>query len=427
MVPDPHCASCNGTFVEKMDNPTDDPRDYQNVLGGIDDDAFGQENFFMTLQSVLRSRPTRPLTPPPPIPSGRSFNPPRRAATTDETFGQRSGGGSRTPRGASSGSPPFSDPLHRAMFGNDDFLPRPSRSSTNAEGRTAHGYFRSGSPGPYEIHINRTRTRDSDSIPAPMMLHYLMSLMSMQPGGNSRAPDFFSGLLPPGSEDGRWGDYVFNQEALDQIISQIMENSSSHPVPATEQVVEKLPREVLEAGSPLLEKDCAVCKDQFSLNTEDPAEQVVVTLPCKHPFHEPCITPWLKSSGTCPVCRHELVPQPHHDHPNLGAPGPSGPTPGPSSSPSPDGGGSGARDGGGGGLFNGLFNLLNTNNSNGQREGSHERPSHQRRGSDWVNAPGGTSRRSGNSGRARSAERRPTSPRGGRDFPGGYHWDTGVD
>jgi len=40
----------------------------------------------------------------------------------------------------------------------------------------------------------------------------------------------------------------------------------------------------------------------------------VVTLPCKHPFHEPCIIPWLKSSGTCPVCRHALVPQPEH-HP----------------------------------------------------------------------------------------------------------------
>ena len=52
-----------------------------------------------------------------------------------------------------------------------------------------------------------------------------------------------------------------------------------------------------------LEKDCAVCKEQFKLETEDPDEQVVVTLPCNHPFHEPCITPWLKSSGTCPVCR----------------------------------------------------------------------------------------------------------------------------
>lgn len=102
-----------------------------------------------------------------------------------------------------------------------------------------------------------------------------------------------------------------------------MENSNAHrPVPATDEVMAKLPKEILEIGcapvwcfycysraqsmyftAATLEKDCAVCKEQFSLETEDPDEQVVVTLPCQHPFHEPCIMPWLKSSGTCPVCR----------------------------------------------------------------------------------------------------------------------------
>lgn len=52
-----------------------------------------------------------------------------------------------------------------------------------------------------------------------------------------------------------------------------------------------------------LEKDCAVCKEQFTIDAEDTADLVVVTLPCKHPFHEGCIVPWIKASGTCPVCR----------------------------------------------------------------------------------------------------------------------------
>src|ERR1700733_11896968 len=102
-----------------------------------------------------------------------------------------------------------------------------------------------------------------------------------------------------------------------------MENSNAHrPVPATEEIIDGLPRKLLEVGctslydlfcnhvcsygpciAPMLEKDCAVCKEQFKLETDDPDEQMVVTLPCTHPFHEPCILPWLKSSGTCPVCR----------------------------------------------------------------------------------------------------------------------------
>ena len=37
--------------------------------------------------------------------------------------------------------------------------------------------------------------------------------------------------------------------ALDQVITQIMEHSNAHrPVPATEEIIEKLPREVLMEG-----------------------------------------------------------------------------------------------------------------------------------------------------------------------------------
>ena len=88
--------------------------------------------------------------------------------------------------------------------------------------------------------------------------------------------------------------------------------------------------------APLLQKDCAVCKDQFSLQTEDPDEQVVITLPCKHPFHSPCILPWLKQNGTCPSCRYQLVPQPGSAPNPNGNPGPGpGPSTGTSNSSQP--------------------------------------------------------------------------------------------
>lgn len=105
--------------------------------------------------------------------------------------------------------------------------------------------------------------------------------------------------------------------------------------------------------APLLDKDCAVCKDQFKLDTEDTDELVIVTLPCHHSFHEPCIMPWLKSSGTCPVCRYvcatssidgntanilinryQLIPQHESEGHGTASNHPAQPTPGPAPGPS---------------------------------------------------------------------------------------------
>jgi len=222
-------------------------------------------------------------------------------------------------------------------------------------------------------------------IAGPLMAQYLMALLG-------RDPLFEAGMGEAG-ERGRMGDYVFNQEALDQIITQIMENSNSHrPVPATDEIIGNLPRDVLEAGSPMLEKDCAVCKEQFQTETEDPDEQIVVTLPCNHPFHEPCILPWLKSSGTCPVCRHALIPQPDHHPP---PPRDSGPGPG-SGGPS-DGSSSPPRSpprGGGDNIFQTLFGYMGGGSSGANGSASTENHpdssprSRNARSSEQPNIPG---------------------------------------
>jgi E3 ubiquitin-protein ligase RNF115/126 len=82
------------------------------------------------------------------------------------------------------------------------------------------------------------------------MANYLMALLGHTEPGMFGMP-----------ENGRMGDYVFNQEALDQIISQIMENSNAHrPVPAPEEAIAKLPREVLMEGCKYLHvlKSCRI-------------------------------------------------------------------------------------------------------------------------------------------------------------------------
>ena len=122
---------------------------------------------------------------------------------------------------------------------------------------------------------------DQINITGPMMAQYLMALLGARRPGATRGgmggdpfTELFGGLGPFGTfgaggqaqgGNGRWGDYVFNQEgmhirvfwnrelilavALDQIITQIMENSNSgRPTPATDEIIKNLPREVLEAG-----------------------------------------------------------------------------------------------------------------------------------------------------------------------------------
>ena len=202
--------------------------------------------------------------------------------------------------------------------------------------------------------------------------------------------------------------------------------------------------------APLLEKDCAVCKDQFSLTTEDPDEQVIVTLPCKHPFHEPCIIPWLKSSGTCPVCRYvylpficppltfrspstctdmiprrryQLVPQPDHHSPGPG--GSNGPDGNNNRRRSGSGGGSGGSPGSPsaapGGIFGNLFQLFggsygNDSGSSTSGNNNHSTSSSNTTGNNQPSTSGTTNNNSINSNSSQFQQR---SSR--EHIPGG--WD----
>jgi len=388
MMPDPHCASCNGTFVEKIENPEDDPREYQqDIPGGFEDP--GMNNIFRLFG--LQPQFEHEIRPPSYGPERTSAGSLRPGARIEFT-----GGRNRGTRVISIGGPNASG--------------RSSNRGPN-EVPTMSQYLRRG-PEP------RTQERpDRAVIAGPMMAQYLMALLGAQrPGltrdGGGLGEDPFTELIfgslgPHDAEgvNGRWGDYAFNQEALDQIITRLMESANSgRPVPATNEVIGNLPREVLEEGSPRLQQDCAVCKDQFKLETDDPDEQVVVTLPCTHPFHEGCILPWIKSSGTCPVCRYALVPQPEHHTPGQGSAGSSESTlNGSSNRPSPRPPGPANEDSGG--FFNSMFGSTSSGHS-GNASGS----------------PRTTASRSRSypDPRQRTNTRRRDGSGSGQDFPGAW-------
>ncbi|PAV22068.1 zinc finger 364 [Pyrrhoderma noxium] len=299
MTPEPQCENCHGTFVEKIEDPEDDPRDFHQAGFNPTNDPL---RLFASLLGQQEHRHRSPTNSDQDTPR-RSFSPLMPGSFQME-FGTSNG------RTFIVGGPNTLFPRRRS-FDRENETP-------GANPPTLHDFLR----------IAREETEsDNDrrpSIPGNLMAQYLFALLAGAPAGVT------SGANSPGS--GRWGDYIFSQDALDRLITQIMENSNvNRPVPAPEDVVENLPRKVLELGDPLLENDCAVCKEQFDAKAAEPSEQIVITLPCKHAFHEGCILPWLKSSGTCPVCRFALVPQPNsHSH----EAGPSAS----SSSPPPSGG-----------------------------------------------------------------------------------------
>ncbi|KAI1828129.1 hypothetical protein F4861DRAFT_244557 [Xylaria intraflava] len=97
------------------------------------------------------------------------------------------------------------------------------------------------------------------------------------------------------------GDAVYSQEALDRIITNLMEANpqSNAPPPASENAIASLPKRKLDANilGPELKGECTICIEEVHVGDE------VIMLPCGHWFHEECAGLWLKQHNSCPVCR----------------------------------------------------------------------------------------------------------------------------
>ncbi|KAI1107440.1 hypothetical protein F4804DRAFT_160428 [Jackrogersella minutella] len=121
------------------------------------------------------------------------------------------------------------------------------------------------------------------------------------------------------------GDAVYSQEALDRIITNLMEANpqSNAPAPASDEAIATLPKKKLDEAmlGPELKGECTICIDDMKVGDE------AVVLPCKHWFHEQCVVLWLKQHNTCPICRAPIdgdaAGRPSNAVPNT-HPGPAG-------------------------------------------------------------------------------------------------------
>ncbi|KAF2472885.1 uncharacterized protein BDR25DRAFT_312764 [Lindgomyces ingoldianus] len=101
------------------------------------------------------------------------------------------------------------------------------------------------------------------------------------------------------------GDFVYSQEALDRIISQLMEQNATGnaPGPASQDDINSLPRKpvTVEMLGPEGRAECSICMEEVLIGEE------VTELPCHHWFHHPCVAMWLSEHDTCPHCRHGIT------------------------------------------------------------------------------------------------------------------------
>ncbi|KAL3081462.1 hypothetical protein niasHS_011706 [Heterodera schachtii] len=49
------------------------------------------------------------------------------------------------------------------------------------------------------------------------------------------------------------------------------------------------------------ELECTICLGE--IEKETPVKLLAILEPCKHIFHNECISEWLKNHNTCPICR----------------------------------------------------------------------------------------------------------------------------
>lgn len=109
--------------------------------------------------------------------------------------------------------------------------------------------------------------------------------------------------------NGHPGDYVHDQRTLDDLLTQLMDQTRGGVAGMTDQQVDQL--DLVEIFPPMEGEehlDCAICQEEF-FDPKDPSRKPVFArkLVCDHKFHDECIRPWLTRNGTCPVCRMNVL------------------------------------------------------------------------------------------------------------------------
>ena len=67
-----------------------------------------------------------------------------------------------------------------------------------------------------------------------------------------------------------------------------------------EESMQNLKRETYSLNKSVTNDSCVICQDEFPIGVE------IISLNCKHGFHEDCITTWFQRSTLCPLCKSDV-------------------------------------------------------------------------------------------------------------------------
>ncbi|PPR99832.1 hypothetical protein GOBAR_AA20831 [Gossypium barbadense] len=129
------------------------------------------------------------------------------------------------------------------------------------------------------------------SLLAPILLGSIGSLggSQLRIAGRDQINDNNSSQDALGDEFGRHG--------WDLLLQYFSENDLSRygTPPALKEAIEAMPNVTMDDNL-----QCSICLEDIKIGCE------AKEMPCKHKFHNGCITPWLEHHSSCPVCRFQL-------------------------------------------------------------------------------------------------------------------------
>jgi hypothetical protein len=95
----------------------------------------------------------------------------------------------------------------------------------------------------------------------------------------------------------------FSHADFDALLALDQRNSVPQSRITPPEVVAQFPTYPFQCRNGAAPIECPICLENLQAN------QIVRALPCCHSFHVQCIGPWLSSNHTCPVCKHNLLPE----------------------------------------------------------------------------------------------------------------------